>query len=99
MILKKDIAKNRTTDYSEQIKKVKTDCAKLLAINIKGPKKLKALKSRLAKHSQSLWVFLDHHQVPPDNNGAEKAIRKVKVKQKVSGQFRSVKGAEHFVVI
>lgn len=99
LILKKDIVKNRTTDYSEQIKKVKTDCAKLLAININGPKKLKALKSRLAKHSQSLWVFLDHHQVPPDNNGAERAIRNVKVKQKVSGQFRSVKGAEHFAVI
>ena len=46
-----------------------------------------------------MWVFLDHLDVPPDNNGAERAIRNVKVKQKVSGQFRSQKGAYQFAVI
>jgi transposase len=97
--LKKNIKKNTITDYLEQIEKVKQDCAKLLAITIKAPPKLQSLKKRQTKHSQSLWVFLDHLDVPPDNNGAERAIRNVKVKQKVSGQFRSEKGAYQFAVM
>ncbi len=65
----------------------------------KGPKKLQTLKNRLAKNAHTLWTFLDHLNVPPDNNGAERAIRNVKVKQKVSGQFRSEKGAAQFAII
>ena len=37
--------------------------------------------------------------MPPDNNGSERAIRNIKVKQKISGQFRSDKGAFDFAVI
>ena len=99
LALKKKIQQHGFTNYLDQIQQIKDNSSKLLAQNIKGPTKLKTLKSRLIKHSQSLWGFLDYMDVPPDNNGSERAIRNVKVKQKVSGQFRSEKGAHQFAII
>ena len=99
LALKKEIQQHGSTKYLDQVQKIKNVSAKLLAQNIKGPSKLKTLKSRLIKHSQSIWGFLDYMDVPPDNNGSERAIRNVKVKQKVSGQFRSQKGAHQFATI
>ena len=43
--------------------------------------------------------FLYHQNVPPDNNASERAVRNIKVKQKISGQFKSQKGAERFAII
>ncbi len=62
-------------------------------------KKVQAFSKRLKKNKNSILTFLYHPKVPPDNNGSEQAIRNVKVKAKVSGQFRSERGATRFAIL
>jgi len=57
------------------------------------------LQKQLNKIPGSILLFLHHADVPSHNNGSEKAIRNVKVKQKISGQFKSEKGANAFAII
>jgi transposase len=61
--------------------------------------KAKTLIKNLRKHQSTILNFLWHPKVPPDNNGSERAIRNVKVKQKISGQFKSDQGADCFAVL
>lgn len=58
-----------------------------------------SLQNRFRKYRQHIFTFLYYHQVPPDNNGSERAIRNVKVKQKISGQFKTPSGAESFAIL
>lgn len=62
-------------------------------------KEVGTLLKRLKKYRAHLFVFLYKYDVPADNNGSERAIRNVKVKQKISGQFRSFRGAQNFVIL
>ena len=62
-------------------------------------KDLIAFKKRLAKYKGYLFNFLNYPDVPPDNNGSERAIRNIKVKQKISGQFKSMTGAMNFAIL
>jgi transposase-like protein len=51
------------------------------------------LLDRLERHRESALAFLRKEEVPFTNNLAEQAIRMTKVKEKISGGFRSQKGA------
>jgi transposase len=51
----------------------------------------------MLKHRNFLLPCIYDIAIPPDNNGSERAIRNIKVKQKVSGQFKS--GQNAFCVI
>lgn len=57
------------------------------------------LYKRVLKHRDSILTFMDHPDVPADNNGAERAIRNAKIRQKVSGCFRNSEAAERYAVI
>ncbi|MCL2832158.1 MAG: IS66 family transposase, partial [Treponema sp.] len=64
-------------------------------------KKGKALSlvERLAKYKESICLFINNFVVPFDNNQAERDIRMVKTKTKVSGCFRSIDGARNYLKI
>lgn len=57
------------------------------------------LQKRLRKHEEKILYFMTTPDIPPDNNGSERAIRNAKVKQKVSGGYRSERGAERQAVL
>jgi transposase len=71
-------AKIETADWNQSGKK--TVAANLLA--------------RIIRHETSVLRFMNDHRVPFTNNLAERDLRMAKVRQKVSGCFRSIEGAK-----
>ncbi len=73
-----------------------------ILINQKLPDKVSKIfpfQKRLRKRRDQVFNFLYYPDVPYDNNGSERAIRNIKVKQKVSGSFRSERGSEIFAIL
>jgi transposase len=62
-------------------------------------KKRNALARRLLNRQDDYLRFTVDHRIPPDNNGSERDIRMIELRQKVSGALRTLTGAQQFCVI
>jgi transposase len=62
-------------------------------------KKHHALAKRLINRQDDYLRFTTDWAIPPDNNGSERDIRMVKLRQKISGCMRTLTGAQHFCAI
>jgi len=62
-------------------------------------KELYTFYKRICREREHLFTFLFVENVPPDNNASERAIRNIKVKQKISGQFKIEATAQNFAKI
>jgi hypothetical protein len=62
-------------------------------------KKHNALARRLIDRQDDYLRFTTDFRIPPDNNGSERDIRMIKLRQKVSGCLRTLTGARQFCAI
>lgn len=60
---------------------------------------VKKLQKQLLKVKDYITTCLYNPNVPAENNYSERAIRNVKIKQKISTNLRSMKGAESYAII
>ena len=89
--------RNENPDKSIPIKVWLERLDKLLTRNLDGLRKeFNELKRGLLKRRDNIFRFLEDPAIPPDNNASERGIRKLKIKQKISGTFRSETGADAF---
>ena len=61
--------------------------------------KSRNLLERLRDYEEDVLRFMDNPVAPYTNNQGERDLRMIKVQQKISGCFRSMKGAEIFCLI
>jgi len=105
LLIKQAMNLDNQPEYDGLLANIKRDRLETeLGVLLKHPLPLKhklalTLQKKLRKISGNILCFLYYNNVPPDNNGSERAIRNIKVKQKISGGFRSTQGADGFAVL
>lgn len=101
---KQKVSKATISDYRKQYRQIIKWGQKanpLPAKDYNHPRQGKRTKAqnllrRLEKYEAEVFRFYTHFEVPFDNNLAERDLRMAKVKQKISGCFRSLTGAHFF---
>ena len=89
---------SKGVDAYEMIRQNELECLLKESLDPKH-KEMVSFQKRIIKYRDHIFTFLYHPDVPPDNNGSERAIRNVKVKQKISGQFKILNAAENFAIL
>jgi len=100
MIYKKQMQANDYYLENLKVKEFEKALTNLLSVDTSQMhQKEKTFVNRLLKRRDAIFTFLYYKEVPPDNNASERGIRNIKVKMKVSNQFKSYEFAQHFAVI
>jgi transposase len=87
-------------ETKDNVAKIQSSFSELITEPLnKDLKDMVAFQKRLVKYADHLFNFLIYKEVPPDNNSSERAIRNFKVKQKISGFFKSDEGANIYATI
>ncbi len=87
------IPTNRKEAVEEQLDQI------LSSPLLRSHKKVRTLRDRLIRLRKSITICLYDRGVMPDNNHSERAIRMIKLKNKISGTFRSYHGARRFAIL
>jgi transposase len=92
-----------TDDLAQQVyayrSAVHIGLSQTAARSSKVMRKHHALARRLAGRQDDYLRFTGDWRIPADNNGSERDIRMIKLRQKVSGCLRTLTGARHFCAI
>jgi transposase len=90
-----DLAETTRTQYRRRLDRDLDAIMALAPDNRHG----KRLRKRYGKIRSHLFTFLEHPEVPPDNNSSERELRPTATYRKVTGGFRSDWGADLFAAI
>jgi len=107
---KKRLASRRKDEFLSQYDRIVSEAGKLYGslqrkkgrAKTRRPKEspivaaARKLVNRLGAKREEILLFMTDFRVPFDNNQAERDLRMLKVKQKISGCFRTGKGAAEF---
>jgi hypothetical protein len=72
---------------------------KLAIVSDKDPPKLKRIKQSLGQNQESYFTCLLHEGIPADNNKAERRLRHLVLKRKVSFGSKTQKGADAMSIL
>lgn len=84
--------KRKAKGYLKRIEKIAKE-------DKKDPKKLKTLKESLQKNKEKYFPCVLHEGIPADNNKAERALRHLVIKRRVSFGSRTQKGADSLSIL
>ena len=94
-----DLEKTLATEYVKEAWLQKRDeyikrMREIAIITVHDPQKLKAIKEGLERNAEKYFTCLTQPGIPPDNNKAERGLRHIVLKRKISYGSKSQKGAD-----
>ncbi len=90
-----DLAKSTRREYRRRLERALDAVMAMAPTQCDGQR----LRRRYGKVRSHLFTFLDHPEVPADNNSSERELRPTATYRKVTGGFRSTWGADLFAAV